>query len=135
MNDQLAQWLSEFDGEIALNTEGDVLSQTTDNMFSIGASQQCFEKWGASSVREFILACRDMVDRKRMESPILFYSWLDEQAMQLRFCAANVAENELPFRCDVSHCELDRFLESLFRYESGLSCKEAKLLVWRAWLA
>ena len=79
MNSQLVQRLAEFDDEIVFNLKGDTKAQTTDNQFSIGASEQSIEFWGLLHVREFILRCQAMIDRKHNGSPILFYSWLDEQ--------------------------------------------------------
>jgi hypothetical protein len=93
MNTILTKWLSELTNEFELNTS--LENQANENLHSFSFAES--EKFESEEIAQFIEACSKLVLSKSKN--IMFYSWVDEMASQLRFSAINNTNSCLPFEC------------------------------------
>lgn len=55
-------------------------------------------QWGEDSISAFLESCSELYKRKSSETKLVFYSWLDEKASQIRISAVSQSHGKLPFR-------------------------------------
>ncbi len=134
MHNVLQTWLDELSEEVVIDHATDVGIQGLANMVTIGVGDSSLKNWGKESLKAFILGCRDLYHEKAEEQPMLFYSWYDEQAGQLRFSSIASAHKSPPFECELEYVELDCLVDHIFKDNSGLLTKDAKLYVWTSLL-
>ena len=130
MHETLQQWLDELSEEVEIDHSPAIGDQAIANMVTIGLSDSSLKDWGKDSLREFILGCRDLYKNKSEGQALLFYSWYDEQAGQLRFSAISSENKTPPFQCDLKFVELDIIVENIFAHSGGLLTEDEKLYIW-----
>lgn len=130
MNKTLKLWLDELSEEIIVDHSPSIGDQAIANMVTIGLSDNKFKDWGKESFRGFILGCRDLYENKRACRAMLFYSWYDEQAGQLRFSSISSEHQNPPFQCNIKYVELVFLIEKIYAKNSGLLTEDKKLYLW-----
>lgn len=130
MHKDLKLWLDELSDEIIVDHSPSAGDQAIANMVTIGLSDKSLKDWGKEAFRDFILGCRDLYENKRAGRAMLFYSWYDEQAGQLRFSSISSAHKSPPFQCDLEYVELDFLIEKIYVNHSGLSPDGGRLYLW-----
>lgn len=130
MHHTLQTWLDELSEEFEINFSASVEEQANVNMLTFGMSETNLQGWGKESLRDFVLGCRDLFQKKCCGQPMLLYSWYDEQAGQLRLSAISPAHKNPPFECPIECVEMGFFVENIFTDTSGLNTENARLFVW-----
>ena len=130
MHKTLQTWVDELSEEIVLDHSTDVGKQGIANMVTIGVGNESLKSWGKKSVKEFILACRDLIHNKSPGQSMLFYCWYDEQAGQIRFSAIDSEHKNPPFQCDLEYVELDVLVDNIYKQNSGLDAEGGRLYLW-----
>ena len=130
MHKTLQTWVDELSEEIVLDHSTAVGKQGIANMVTIGVGGESLKSWGKESVKEFILACRDLMNHKSNGQSMLFYCWYDEQAGQIRFSAIASEHNNPPFQCELQYVELDVLVDNIFKHTSGLDAEGGSLYLW-----
>jgi hypothetical protein len=130
LNKTLKLWLDELSEEIIVDHSPSIGDQAIANMVTIGLSDENLKDWGKESFREFILGCRHLYEIKRADRSMLFYSWYDEQAGQLRFSSISSEHKKPPFQCNIKYVELDFLIEKIYAKNSGLLTEDKKLYLW-----
>ncbi|MCQ3831156.1 hypothetical protein HXX02_17115 [Microbulbifer elongatus] len=120
----------ELEAEVDIVSSDEIDEEARSNMVSIGFSKASIDEWGEESVLEFLKGCADLYERKICDLNMVFYSWLDESAGQIRISAVSQAHNKLPFGCRLNSVNLRQFVNGLYSEDSGLYTKGA-LDVWR----
>ena len=130
MHKELKNWLQELKDEVVIVTSQDISEEAHNNMITFDISKDLANNWGNSSIQGFIESCSDIFQSKKPNTPMLFYSWLDEMAGQLRVSAISKIHNKIPFDCKTNYCSLNHLVTMLMNTESGLYNKEKTLNVW-----
>ncbi|WP_444898465.1 hypothetical protein ACJJIX_15940 [Microbulbifer sp. VAAC004] len=126
MHSTLKRWLDELETEVEIVSSSEINEEADSNMFSFGFNQGLLCEWGRDSVQEFLVSCADLYKRKRSGSAMVFYSWLDDQAGQIRISAVSEYHFKLPFRCKLNVTSLEQVVNDIFSNDSGLYTKGAQ---------
>lgn len=128
MHSTLEKWLAELEETVIL-TSDEINEEARCNMVSFGFNEDLLQEWGKESVKQFIDCCADIYQRKSGGLNMVFYSWFDELASQIRISAVSQTHGKLPFGCDLKLSELMQVVDGIFSNNSGLYTKGA-LDVW-----
>ncbi|TQV65575.1 hypothetical protein FKG94_28535 [Exilibacterium tricleocarpae] len=129
MHTTLNKWLEELEEETEMTVSEDINEEARSNMVSFGFNEGLLKEWGKESVQEFLIGCADLYQRKSRDLKMVFYSWFDEQAGQIRISAISQAHNKLPFACELNLTNLSQVVNGIYSEGSGLYTKGA-LDVW-----
>jgi hypothetical protein len=130
MHKTLYTWLNELIQEAKIITSLEIDEEAHENMVSFGVNAELLGECGKESVSELLKRCAIIFRQKRAESPMVFYSWFDEQAGQIRMSAVSQAHGKLPFKCKLNQTSLDALVNGVYAKDSGLFSKGA-LDVWQ----
>ncbi|CAH1385460.1 hypothetical protein [Candidatus Nitrotoga sp. M5] len=130
MDKTLKLWLDELSEEIIVDHSPSIGEQASANMVTFSITEDNLKEWGRESIRDFILASRDLYESNSAGRSMLFYCWYDEQAGQLRFSSISSEHKMPPFQCDITYVELDFLIEKIFASNSGLFTEDKKLYLW-----
>ncbi len=120
MHSTLKQWLKELENEINIVASVEINEEANGNMFTFGCNEEMLHDWGKGSVTEFLSNCASLYQRKNIESPMIFYAWLDEQAGQIRISAVSLSHGKLPFGCKLNLTNIESVVSGIFSSDSGL---------------
>ncbi|GGZ11338.1 hypothetical protein [Shewanella fodinae] len=129
MHATLEKWLEELEEETVILASDEINEEARCNMVSFGFNDELLQEWGKDSVNEFLRGCAALYQRKNGGLNMVFYSWFDEQAGQIRISAVSQAHGKLPFACKLKLSELTQVVEGIFSNNSGVYTKGA-LDVW-----
>ncbi|WP_444941527.1 hypothetical protein ACJJI3_03590 [Microbulbifer sp. ZKSA004] len=129
MYSTLKRWIEELETDVEIVSSHEINEEAGSNLFSFGFNQYLLSEWGRDSVQDFLASCADIYKRKCSGSAMVFYSWLDNQAGQIRISAVSESHNKLPFGCKINMTSLEQVVDDIFSNDSGLYTKGA-LDVW-----
>lgn len=129
MHSTLEKWLSELEQETVILASDKINEEAGGNMVSFGFNEDLLQEWGKESVNKFIHGCADLYQRKSGGLNMVFYSWFDEQAGQIRISAVSQKHGKLPFGYKLKLAELTQVVDGIFSNNSGVYTKGA-LDVW-----
>lgn len=130
MHNTLKKWLAELEEETVIVCAEEVNQEARQNMVSFGFNHDSLEEWGKDSVIAFITECASLYHRKGSVSEMLFYSWFDEQAGQIRISAVDKRYGILPFGCQLNKVNLNELVDGIYADDSGLFTN-GKLDIWQ----
>lgn len=125
MHTTLNKWLEELEDETRLYVLDEVNQEAQANMVAFGFNEALLNEWGKESVTAFLNACAKLYHRKGGGHNFVFYSWLDEQAAQIRISAVSQTHEKLPFSCKLNPTNLSQVVNGIYRGDSGLFTKGA----------
>jgi len=128
MHSTLEKWLAELEETVILVSD-EINEEARCNMVSFGCNEDLLQEWGKESVNKFIHGCASLYQRKSSGLNMVFYSWFDEPAGQIRIAAVSQKHGKLPFSCKLKLAELTQVVEGIFSNNSGVYVKGA-LDVW-----
>ena len=128
MHPTLSKWLEELE-ETKISTSEQINEEARANMVSFGFNASLLQEWGKESLTKFLLGCANLYQRKSNNLKMVFYSWFDEQAGQIRMSAVSQVHSKLPFFCKLNSVNLSQMVNSIFSNDSGLFTKGV-LDVW-----
>ena len=128
MHPTLSKWLEELE-ETKISTSEQINDEARANMVSFGFNASLLQEWGKESLTEFLLGCANLYQRKSNNLKMVFYTWFDEQAGQIRISAVSQVHSKLPFSCKLNPVNLNQMVNSIFSNDSGLFTKDV-LDVW-----
>ncbi len=129
MHSTLEKWLAELEKETVILASDEINEEARCNMVSFGFNEDLLQEWGKESVNKFIHGCADLYRSKSGGLNMVFYSWFDEQAGQIRISAVSQMHGKLPFGCKLKLSELTQVVDGIFSNNSGVYTKGA-LDVW-----
>ena len=129
MHTTLSKWLEELEEETKIFVSDEINEEAQSNMVSFDFSEDLLNEWGKESVTEFLYACANLYGRRSGEKKIVFYSWFDEQAGQIRISAVSQTHDKLPFSCKLNSVSLSQVVNGFYSGDSGLFTNGA-LDVW-----
>ncbi len=129
MHATLKQWLDELEEEIALVTSSDINNEAHGNMVTFGFDEELLNQWGEDSISAFLESCYELYKRKSSETKLVFYSWLDEKASQIRISAVSQSHGKLPFRNKIAKVGRTELVKCICAIDSGVY-KNGILNVW-----
>lgn len=129
MHATLNNWLEELEEEIEIVSPEDINVEARSNRVSFDFDEGLLTEWGRESVQEFLNSCANLYQRKSRGMKLIFYSWFDEQAGQIRISAVSQAYNKLPFACGLNSTDLSQVVNGIYSGDSGLYSKGV-LDVW-----
>ena len=130
MHSTLNKWLAELEEETVIVTSKDINEEAHGNMVTFGFNQNLLQEWGKESVSNFIKGCADLYSKKSNGLAMVFYSWFDEQASQIRISAVSQSHSKLPFKCKFNYAKLSELVNGIYDEDSGLFTK-GELDVWQ----
>ena len=130
MHSTLNKWLEELEEEVAIVTSDEINEEANGNMVSFGFDHDLLKEWGKGSVIEFLTGCANLYSRKSNNLSMVFYSWFDEQAMQIRISSVSQGHGKLPFMCKLNSVSLNEVVNGIYTENSGLFTLGA-LDVWQ----
>jgi hypothetical protein len=113
MHSTLSQWLKELEVEIKLVHSKDINEEANSNLVGFGINGSLFQEWGNDSIETFLRKCAELYNSKNDKAPMIFYSWFDEMAGQIRISAVSESHGKLPFRCNIAIVELSKMIEHI----------------------
>ncbi|WP_105167825.1 hypothetical protein [Pseudoalteromonas sp. T1lg23B] len=129
MHSTLNNWVQELESETEIVSSEEINEEANSNMVSFGFNDTVLNDWGKDSVQEFIESCAELYERKSMGISMVFYSWFDEMAGQIRISAVSQTHGKLPFRCKVNPVKLSEIVNGIYSDDSGLYTR-GELDVW-----
>ncbi|MFV1922521.1 MAG: hypothetical protein ACMZ63_07960 [Methylotenera sp.] len=130
MHSTLNKWLIELEEETVIVTSTNINEEAHGNMVTFGFNQNLLTEWGKESVSNFIKGCADLYSKKSNDLAMVFYSWFDEQASQIRISAVSQSHGKLPFKCKLNRVKLNEVVNGIYAGDSGLFTK-GELDVWQ----
>ena len=130
MHKTLKNWLEELEEETAIVSSADINEEANGNMVTFGFNQNMLSEWKKDSVIEFLTNCYNLYSSKSNDLKMVFYSWFDEQAGQIRISAVNQKHGKLPFGCELNKVELEELVNGFYSNDSGLHSNH-KLNIWQ----
>ncbi len=130
MHTTLNSWLEELEEETLIVTSDIIDDEVNGNMVSFGFNGELLHEWGKDSLNEFLTGCSRLYGRKCNDLDLIFYSWLDEQAGQIRISAVRQDHDRLPFKCKLNRVSLSELVNGIYAEDSGLFSK-GELDVWQ----
>lgn len=130
MHPTLNKWLEELEEEIDICTSKEIKEEAQSNMVSFGFTKKLLKEWGIESVNEFLNHCASLYTRKSSGFDMVFYSWFDEQAGQIRISAVSQSHGRLPFSCELNSTDLNQVVNGVYSENSGLFTRGV-LDIWR----
>ncbi len=130
MHSTLKTWLKEVEEETIIVTSKEINEEAKGNMVTFGFNSSLLTEWGCDSVTDFINACAELYSKKSSNISMVFYSWFDEQAGQVRISAVSQAHGKLPFKCKLNSVNLSDFVNGIYAGNSGLFTN-GELDVWQ----
>ena len=124
------KYIEELNADFSLLQSVEVSEEAGENMYTFGVSEELLQEWGIDSVAAFLTEVSNLY-AALCKSQMLFYSWFDEMASQIRLSAISIQHGKLPFGCDIELCELEQLVAGIFAGNSGLFIEPNKLLVWQ----
>lgn len=121
MRQSLVTWLRELDTEFKFSCDPEMNSQACANTHAFSWNQEDRLALTDDDVGEFLRGCASIVLSKAPLLDAVFYSWVDDQAGQLRFSAVVGSNADLPFGCTVRVSTLEEIADDLRRMDTGLS--------------
>lgn len=128
MHSTLSKWLEEL-GKTKIYTSDQVNDEARANMVSFGVNEGLLQEWGKESLTEFLHGCANLYQRKSNDLKMVFYSWFDEQASQIRISAVSQVHGKMPFSCKLNSTNLSEVVNGIYSNDSGLYTKGV-LYVW-----
>ncbi|WP_422380249.1 hypothetical protein [Marinicellulosiphila megalodicopiae] len=122
--------MNELKNKIVIINSTELNNEAHENMYTFGISERDIKDWGTESINQFIIECRDLYLSKKPNIPMIFYSWFDNQAGQLRISMVSSSHNKLPFGSRIQECELGEMLDNIYGTEDISFFKKRKLKVW-----
>ena len=129
MHSTLNKWLEELEEEISIVASNEIDEEANGNMVTYGFNRDSLEDWEKESVVDFLAGCAEVYRTKSSGIAMVFYSWFDEQAGQIRISSVSQAHKKLPFGCKLNSTDLSQVVNGLFVEDSGLYTKGV-LDVW-----
>jgi hypothetical protein len=129
MHSTLNKWLEELEEETSIVTSNEIDEEANGNMVTFGFNHDSLKDWDKGSVLDFIAGCAEIYRTKSDGIAMVFYSWFDEQAGQIRMSSVSQAHKKLPFGCKLNSTDLSQVVNGLFTEDSGLYTK-GTLDVW-----
>lgn len=130
MHGTLKKWLEELEDETEIISSSEINEEAHCNMVAFGVNQGLLQEWGKDSVSEFLNECANLYKRKSNGLGMVFYSWFDEQAGQIRISAVSQTHGKLPFGCKLNQTSLSHLVDGFYADDSGLFTAKA-LNVWQ----
>jgi len=130
MHGTLNKWLEELEGETEIVSSIEINEEANRNMVTFGFNEALLKEWGKDSVAEFLTGCSDLYQRKSSGLSMVYYSWFDEQAGQIRISAVSQVHGKLPFKCKLNRVALSEVVDGIYSNDSGLFTDGA-LNVWQ----
>ena len=128
MHSTLSKWLEELE-ETKISTSDQINDEARANMVSFGVNGGLLQEWGKESLTGFLYSCANLYQRKNNDLKMVFYSWFDEQAGQVRISAVSQVHGKLPFSCKLNSTNLSEMVNGIYSNDSGLYTKGV-LDVW-----
>jgi len=129
MHSTLNKWLEELEEETAIVTSNEINEEANGNMVTFDFNHDSLEDWDKDSIVDFLAGCAEVYRTKSDGIAMVFYSWFDEQAGQIRISSVRQAHKKLPFGCKLNSTDLSQVVKGLFNEDSGLYTNGA-LDVW-----
>jgi hypothetical protein len=130
MHITLIKHIEELSTELSLLQSDEVTEEANANMYTFGISEELLQQYGANSVTTFLIEVSNLYGAQ-CKSQMLFYSWFDEMASQIRVSAVSKKHGKPPFGCNIEPCELEQLVAGIFSGNGGLFIEPNKLLVWQ----
>ena len=130
MHRTLNKWLEELEKETTVVTSNEINEEANSNMVTFGFSQDSIEDWDKDSVVDFLAGCAEVYRIKSDGIAMVFYSWFDQQAGQIRISAVNQVHDKLPFKCKLRQVSLNEMVNGIYAENTGLS-NNGVLDVWQ----
>ena len=130
MHKTLKNWLEELAEETIIVSSEDINEEANGNMVTFGINQNLLSEWEKGSVTEFLTSCSNLYSNKSNDQRMVFYSWFDEQAGQIRISAVNQKHGKLPFGCKLNKVDLEELVNGFYSNDSGLYSNH-KLNIWQ----
>lgn len=114
--------------ESEISITGDTDQETLSNMWAISVDSTVNSKITIDQMLSFfdtlLQKRKTQVSQLNILCPVIFYMWVDEMALQLRFNIISKLNNKLPFACDINYTALPniilkKFLEICYQEEIG----------------
>jgi hypothetical protein len=129
-----SDWAAEVSASQIAVSETDIVSEARANMWSFSLSRAQAAIASAEVVRDFILQVAEILrthlqTRAFRPASMVFYSWVDQQAAQLRCCVVSAAHGKLPFECRLAIIEDPIQLARAFlgaSYHDGIPLSELR---------
>jgi len=128
MHSTLSKWLEELE-ETKISTSEQINDEARANMVSFSFNEGLLQEWGKESLTEFLHGCANLYQLKSNDLKMVFYSWFDEQAGQVRISAVSQVHGTLPFSCRLNSTNLTELVNCIYSNDSGLYTKGV-LDVW-----
>ena len=123
MHSTLNTWLEELEQETVIVTSDEINEEAKENMVTFGFNPDLLKEWEKGSVIKFLTGCANLYSKKSNNHSMVFYSWFDEQAGQIRISAVSQKHGKLPFECKLNHVSLDEVVQGIYTEDSGLFTK------------
>lgn len=130
MHSTLNSWLEELEVETQIVTSEKIDDEANGNMVSFGFNADLLNEWGKDSIHDFLISCSMLYGRKGSDLKMIFYSWFDEQAGQIRISSVRESHGRLPFGCKTNSVNLNELVSGFYSDDSGLYSK-GELDVWQ----
>jgi len=130
MHSTLNSWLEELEVETQIVTSEKIDDEANGNMVSFGFNADLLNEWGKDSIHDFLISCSMLYGRKGSDLKMIFYSWFDEQAGQIRISSVRENHGRLPFECNTNSVNLNELVNGFYSDDSGLYSK-GELDVWQ----
>ena len=128
MHSTLSKWLEKLE-ETIIYTSDQINDEARANMVSFGINGGLLQEWGTESLTGFLHSCANLYQLKSNDLKMVFYSWFDEQAGQVRISAVSQVHGKLPFTCRLNSTNLTELVNGIYSNDSGLYTKGV-LDVW-----
>ena len=130
MNTIFDKWLLELEKELEIVSLDDIKEEARTNMFAFGVSEALLKDSSEQAMIDFLSSCADIYKQKSINLKMVFYSWFDEQAGQVRMSAVSRVFGKLPFGCKLNVSDLNKVANGIYTGDSSLYTKGV-LDVWR----
>ncbi|QBY05039.1 hypothetical protein E2K93_17135 [Thalassotalea sp. HSM 43] len=130
MHTTLNQWLNELEVETEIVQSTDINEEANSNLVTFGINESLLKEWGRGSLEDFIGKCAELFNSKNTKKTMIFYSWFDDMAGQIRISAVSESHGKLPFGCIIHDVKLNELIKNI-NFETSDVAEPYTLKVWQ----